>query len=393
MSYTRIVLVCSTVSFLIWAACLPSEGRSGRAVQADPVDQSMVAPAGQLEIVARIEDPGPSGVAVSKTGRLFLGFPRHALDHRGPTLAEYRDGHLIPFPDAAMSLPSDAPNQRRLVSVHGMVFDDRDRLWVIDDGKEAGKPLQPGAAKVVGFAISSGTVIASVVLHPPVLLPDSHMNDLRVDLTHGTGGTAYVTDSSFGMSPALVVVDLASGKARRVLAGHASTAADPKFLAFLEGRPLVYAAKDAPLPTGGADGIAISPNGKRLYWTALSGRRLYSIATDVLSDFNATDETLGGSVKDEGERPACDGLATDPDGRIYFGAFEQDSLVRRELNGTYTLLVRDPRIIWPDGLCWAGSYLYATLGQWNRLPTMNGGRNLRQPPFLVARVRTQDRHR
>jgi hypothetical protein len=53
-----------------------------------------------------------------------------------------------------------------------------------------------------------------VLLMPPVLQPDSHMNDLRVDLTHGAQGTAYVADSSFGTTPALIVVDLATLKAR-----------------------------------------------------------------------------------------------------------------------------------------------------------------------------------
>jgi hypothetical protein len=55
------------------------------------------------------------------------------------------------------------------------------------------------------------------------MLPESHMNDLRVDLTHGAAGTAYVADSSFGTTPALVVVDIATGRERRVLGSHQST--------------------------------------------------------------------------------------------------------------------------------------------------------------------------
>ena len=44
------------------------------------------------------------------------------------TLAEYKDGKLIPFPNPAMSLPSPVPAADRLVSVHGMTTDTEDRL-------------------------------------------------------------------------------------------------------------------------------------------------------------------------------------------------------------------------------------------------------------------------
>jgi len=46
------------------------------------------APAHPLEVVASLSSPDFSGVAVTKDGRIFLGFPRHADDHNGSTLAE-----------------------------------------------------------------------------------------------------------------------------------------------------------------------------------------------------------------------------------------------------------------------------------------------------------------
>jgi sugar lactone lactonase YvrE len=343
-------------------------------------------PSGPVQIVAEIADPDASGIVVSRDGRLFLGFPRHAVDHKKATLAEYKDGKLIAFPNTAMSLPSDAPPSDRLISVHGMTTDTKDRLWVIDDGKRAGQPIPPGGAKVVGFDLKTGAVVGKVLLRPPVLRPDSHMNDLRVDLTHGAQGTAYVADSSFGTTPALVVADLATGKARRVLTADRSTQPEQGFMAFLEGRPLVYDASHPSFPVGGVDGITLSVDSKRLYWTPLTGRRLYSIATDLLADPDASDEKLGAAVVDEGERPACDGLATDRWNRIYFGAFEQDSIVRRNPDGRFELLAYDPRIIWPDGLFATDDNIYVTLGQWNRLPSFNNGRDLRQLPYLVIKV-------
>ena len=87
MSYTRVGRVCAAVLFVVLTACLCSERRLGRRVQDDPVDRSTIVPTGQLEVVPRIDDPRPSGVAVSKTGRLFLGFPRHAVCRTPPIIA------------------------------------------------------------------------------------------------------------------------------------------------------------------------------------------------------------------------------------------------------------------------------------------------------------------
>lgn len=137
---------------------------------------------------------------------------------------------------------------------------------------------------------------------------------------------------------------------------------------------------------GGVDGITLSADSKRLYWTPLTGRRLYSIATDLLADPDASDEKLAAAVVDEGERPACDGLATDRWNRIYFGAFERDSIVCRNPDGRFELLAHDPRIIWPDGLFATDNNIFVTLGQWNRLPSFNNGRDHRQPPYLVIKV-------
>ncbi|WP_323990321.1 L-dopachrome tautomerase-related protein [Nguyenibacter sp. L1] len=344
--------------------------------------------AGTFDIVARFADPGPSGIAITPDGRMFVGFPRHAVDHKGATLAELRDGGLVPYPSAALSLPSDRAPADRLVSVHGMTTDTRGRLWMIDDGKLAGQPLRPGAAKIVGIDPATNRVVASIVLTPPTLLPDSHMNDLRVDLTHGAQGTAYVTDSSFGTHPALVVVDIATGRQRRVLAHHPSTQTEPRFMAVVEGRPLVFDPSHQTFVSGGVDGITLSPDSATLYYCPLTSRRLYSLPTALLSDFARGDAELAAAVTDLGEKGVADGLATDPQGRIYTTNFEHDAIFRRNLDGSFDTILRDPRVLSPDGICVHDGHVYCTLGQWNRLAGFNGGHDLRVPPYLLIRCPT-----
>jgi Major royal jelly protein len=106
--------------------------------------------------------------------------------------------------------------------------------------------------KVVGIDPKTNKVIAWVVIPPGVYLPKSHMNDLRVDLTHGAKGTAFVTDSIFGQEPALVVVDIASGKNRRIFEHSRYTANGEHFMTYLEGKPKGWEIEHETFPQGGA---------------------------------------------------------------------------------------------------------------------------------------------
>ncbi|WP_051292663.1 L-dopachrome tautomerase-related protein [Olivibacter sitiensis] len=345
------------------------------------------------EVIARIAPPDPdmSGIAVSSDNRVFLGFPRHADNHTAFALAELVDGKPIPFPNKDYVYPSTKPYADWLVSPHGMYMDTRDVLWVLDDGKRSGiKEIPEGAAKVVAIDIKTGKIVHSLVIGKPILSDDAHYNDLRVDLTHGEQGTVYIANSGFGEYFSLVVIDVASGKVRQVLLNHYSTSPDIDFMGFLEGQAHVYNFKNPTFPIGGADGISISPDSKTLYWTSITGRKLYSIATDVLCDAEASNQQVIKAVKDLGERPACDGLAEDEQGNIYFGAFEQQSIIKRTTDGQYHLLAHDKdNFVWPDGLAYRNGYVYVTLGQWNRLPGFNGGKDLRKPPFLVVRIKSE----
>ena len=59
-------------------------------------------------------------------------------------------------------------------------------------------------------------------------------------------------------------------------------------------------------------------------------------------------------MTDEGERPDADGLARDDAGGIYFGAYDQRSLVRRKPDGGFCVVAHDERLGWPRWLVRAG---------------------------------------
>jgi sugar lactone lactonase YvrE len=347
----------------------------------ETLDRSLV-PVGSFEEMAAFQGPGPSGIAVSPNGRTFVGFPRHAIDHPGMTLGELVSGKLVPYPSKEVSEPSSLPDAQRLISMHGMTLDSQGRLWLIDDGKHAGhEGITPGAAKVVGIDLKTNRVIASVVLKD-ALLQDSHMNDLRIDLTHGAQGTAYVADSSFGDKPAMVVVDLASGKQRRVLTNDVSVVAQKDFVTQLDGVPMRYEGSKSLFPHGGVDSLALTPDGSRLYYSPLTSRHLWSLPTATLSDFTLNDKQLASHIKDEGEKVMTDGMDMDRQGRIYLTDAEHHQILRRWPDGHLEVVLRDPRLVWPDGIFVTEHYVYVTLGQWDRL-----GKNVdtRRPPYLLVR--------
>lgn len=349
---------------------------------AETLDGSVV-PVGSIQEVAAFQGPGPSGIAVTAQGRTFVGFPRHAIDHTGMTLGELVEGKLVPFPSKDISLPSSLPDAQRLVSVHGMTLDNRGRLWVIDDGKRAGKDgIPPGAAKVVGIDLNSNRIVSSIELKA-ALRQDSHMNDLRIDLTHGSQGTAYVADSSFGEDPALVVVDLATGKQRRVLAGDHSIVAQKDFVTQLDGVPMRYEGKQTVFPHGGVDGLALTPDSTRLYYSALTSRHLWSLPTQALADFTQSDKQLAAQIRDEGEKVMVDGMDTDKQGRLYMTDAEHHQVLRRWPDGHLDVVLRDPRLVWPDGVFVTADSVYVTLGQWSRL---GKGFDDRQPPYLLIKA-------
>jgi sugar lactone lactonase YvrE len=343
-----------------------------------------------LEPVAQFWDAMPTGVTVAAGGRIFVNFPRWG-DLVPFTVAEVKDGRAVAYPNEAINGLDPGRPSDTFISVQSVVVDPGNRLWILDTGSVQFGPVVPGGAKLVCVDLGINQIVRNIVFPPDVALSTSYLNDLRFDLRKGRGGTAYITDSSAQGPNGIVVVDLATGDSRRRLNDHPSTKAEPRFLPFVEGRELRRqpAGQPAQYLTIGSDGIAISGDGKRLYYCPLAGRRLFSVDTDALIDDSATDERVAETVRDEGMKPASDGLESDVQGRIYATAYETNSIVRRGLDGKYETLVHDPRVLWPDTLCLADDgYLYFVANQLHRQKDYSAGQDRREKPYVLFRVKT-----
>lgn len=344
---------------------------------------------GALETVFVFRDAMPTGVTVARNGRIFVNFPRWG-DRVDYTVGEIRDGAVRAYPDARINRAHATDPARGFISVQSVVADDRDRLWVLDTAAPKFSVPQPGGAKLVAIDLASDRVVKTLVFPADSLRADSYVNDMRFDFSVGAQGVAYVTDSSLSGRGALLVMDLASGKTLRRLAGHVSTSADPDFAPIVEGQPMALRDADGGRKpfTVASDGIALSADGATLYYCALSSRRLYSVPTALLRDASVSEADLAAAVRDLGEKGASDGLEADAQGAIYAGDYEHNAIRKRHPDGRWETLLHDPRVLWPDTLSVGpDGYLYFTANQLHRQPAFHAGRDEREKPYALLRVR------
>jgi len=346
---------------------------------------------GNIETVATFDGAMPTGVTVSQTGRIFVNFPRWG-DKVDFTVAEVKNGRSVAYPNAEINVANKDKPQDSLLSVQSVVIDPLDRLWILDTGSIEFAPTIDGGAKLIGVDLKTNKIFKKIVFPQNVAFKTTYLNDVRFDLRRGKEGMAFITDSSPNGANAIIIVDLATGKSWRRLNNHPSTKAEDidKFLPIVEGQPLMSRPPQAEVSAFkvGADGIAISSDGRRLYYCPLSGRILYSVNVDALVQ-PASEEQVAKTVINHGDKGgASDGLESDAENRIYVTNYEDNAILRRLPNGMYETVVHDPRVLWPDTLSLASNgYLYFTANQLHRQPNFHNGKDLRQKPYSVFRTK------
>ncbi|HBQ6921863.1 TPA: SMP-30/gluconolactonase/LRE family protein [Klebsiella pneumoniae] len=346
-------------------------------------------PIGKTEVVATFHGAMPTGVTVTETGRIFVNFPRWG-DDVPFTVAEVKGDRLVPYPNAQINQAVDSQPGDHFLSVQSVVADGQGKLWVLDTAApKFAKPVE-GGAKLVAIDLKTNKVVKTIVMHDDVILPATYVNDVRFDYRVGKAGVAYITDSSLSGTGGIIVVDLDSGKAVRRLTGDQSTSPEKGFVPVVEGETLLQRHKDgttSPFSVA-SDGIALSADGKTLYYSPLSGRHLFSVSTEMLRDSKVTEQQLSAAVKDLGEKGASDGLAADASGAVYAGDYERNSIRKMDKDGNWTTIAHGPHILWPDTLSVGpDGYLYFTVNQLHRQPGFHMGKDKRQKPYALLRVK------
>lgn len=266
-----------------WEVAVP-----GQAVV--PFEQSVNAPIAGLHFDAR-------GGAYVSTPRLLSPSAPATLS-RLDTTADGGPARLTAFP-SAQGNDVKAPPHLALRNVLGFHVDRRNGwLWALDMGFVAGEAEAPaGAQKVMVFELASGKRLKTIALDGVADRVGSFLNDIAVDERRRV---AYVSDSGFRSAPrnqvGLIVVDHATGTARRVLDGHASLQIEPG-VKVVSGGSEVWPGN--PLLIG-VNGIALSPDGQTLYWTVTTGTQAWAVPTAVLRRAGASDAQIAREVRSLG---------------------------------------------------------------------------------------------
>jgi sugar lactone lactonase YvrE len=335
-----------------------------------------------LDVVAR-SDRQWTGVGVSQEGRIFVNYPRWGGAYEHAVEEVLSGGERIAYPDETWNEWSDGDDPAaRFVCVQSVYVDDADRLWVLDPAAPNFRGPVAGGAKLVRINLETDEVERIYRFDETIAPPGSYLNDVRVDVD---AGAAFITDSGRG---AIVVLDLRSGRARRLLADHPSTKAEPGVVPVIEGRPLTAGADPtAPTPQIHSDGLALDTRFGYLYYQALTARTLHRVPTSALLDTSLPKRELEARVENLGRTVVTDGMILDDSGRLFFSALEENAIIYRERDGGLHTLARHPQIAWPDSFALGpGGTLYVTTSQIHRTPPFTGGEEWPDTPCLLLRA-------
>ena len=285
-----------------------------------------------------------TGISVAPNGRIFVNFPRWTDDAPVSVAELLPNGRLKPYPDESWNSWRNARANEmsvgdHFVCVQSVVADTHGALWVLDPGAPGHEKILPGAPQLVRVDLATHKVAKVIKFAENVALEGTYLNDVRFS---PDGNTAYITDS--GTRGAIIVVDLQAGTAYRALDGHPSTQMEKDVTVKVDGKPLRR--PDGRQPAFAADGIALSNDGQTLYYQALTGRTLYSIATSKLVPGTPASD-IEAAVKKGATTNVADGLWMSKSGDLYLTS-PSDNAVKRFHNGTTQTVVTDNRLRWPD---------------------------------------------
>lgn len=303
-------------------------------------------PFSDLEVVAELDHP-PGNVAVGADGRVFITFHPDA----GPPtkVAELIDGRPRPYPSAAWQ--RDRGDEPFFHSPLSLRIDRQGRLWVLDHAEHG-----TGIPRIVAFDPSTNELVHEHRFDSSIAPLGSHLNDFQVS---ADGERIYIAEASiFGLSPAIIVYDVARERARRVLEEHVSVMPDDHVIT-VEGEPQVKLGIFSIKP--GVDSIALDRRGEWLYYAAVTSNHFWRVRARDLDDPSLSASELADRVERLGPKTVSDGITIDDADTIYVSDPEHSAVHTFDREGRIRTLFRDRRLRWPDGFSFGpDGFVYST---------------------------------
>ncbi len=323
-----------------------------------------------LKTVAILER-APGQLAVTKTGQVLVApHPYYDPDLK---LARVVRGALVAWPNPVLGHGA-GKGDLHLTAVTGLTVDTDGVVWILDAGGSGAPP------KVLGWDPAHKKLVKVVHLSAPATASDSRPVGLAADAAHHA---LYIGDPAGGDDAALIVVDLETGAATRVLEGDPSVR--PAHLRLLvDGHPLLHREADGRVtrPLIGVEALALDPAHTWLYYAPLTGKHLFRVKT---SDLRAGGKGLSAKVQTYAVKPPCQAIAVDAKGNVYVGDVTRDAVGYLDADRHWHELAYDRRLSWPGAMALGpkGETLYVGGTQLQRSAHYHAGQAAPMRPFYL----------
>ena len=327
--------------------------------------------AGKVEVVAELPIR-PGNVAAASGGHIYATV--HPLDKpTGVQLIQITGKHQYrAWPSAKYQNDGTHFTDDRIDSPLGIYRDSRDRIWIVDMGLNIGK------TRIWGFDSRSEKLVKRIDLPADIAPKGSFVQDLVVD---DKNGWIYLADIA---NPGLIAVNIESGVARR-FGNHPSLNAEANVAMVIDGKQVNFNGKPAEVAV---DPITISADKETIFFGAMNGHSWYSVPAKLFRN-GASDADIARAITRVGDKPISDGAATDNKGNHFFTNLTDHGIDMLTSEGKLTPFVRDPRLVWPDGVQFgANGWLYISVNQLNTTPAFTGGADEGKAPYYILRVKT-----
>jgi sugar lactone lactonase YvrE len=214
----------------------------------------------------------------------------------------------------------------------------------------------------------------------------SFLNDFQVT---SSGDTIFIADTGapvplIGGDPAIVVYNVKTKTARRVLEDHESVRATDKTLRVgaedfsLMGMSLKIA----------VDSIALDRENQWLYYGAVNGEKLYRIRAEDLTDQTLSPERLASRIEVFADKTMSDGITTDLTGNIYLSDMENSAVHIIGQDRRLKTLIKDPAFRWPDGFSFGpDGWLYFTCSDLMNVVGKSASHIREHAPYRIFRFK------
>lgn len=318
------------------------------------------------EVAALSERPG--NVAVSADGRVFATI--HPLGNPKLQLVEIKNKEAVAYPSVTLQKNGSNATDETIDSPLGIVFDKKNRLWIVDMGQNIGK------TRLWCFDIQKNKVIEKIALPQSIAPKGSFIQDLVIDEKNNW---AYLADIA---NPGIIAVNLSTKKASR-FGNHASLQAEDKDMV-IDGRLTYFGGQPARVAV---DPITISADRETIFFGAMNGTTWYKVPARLFRE-NTDNKTIATAIQVAGVKPISDGALTDAQGNHYFTNLAEHAITKVGADGKMVNIIKDHRILWPDNVAMGpGGWLYISANQLNTTPAFTGSADEGKAPYYIYRFK------